>query len=150
MKYFSGLLFLAIMAYLISPYYSLYEINNAIEKNDNVTFEKWVDIEEVRQIHKENMEWKINNVGPQGGIFADTMRKGINAFGNVATDTIIDANWMLERLRKIKGPLWEELTFAFFESPTRFTVRLGQLGREPLHIQLTRQDWFWRVTAIYE
>jgi len=149
MKYFSGLLFLAIMAYLISPYYSLYEINNAIEKNDNATFEKWVDIEEVRQTHKENMEWKVNNVGPQGGVLADTMRKGINAFGNVAADTI-DANWMLERLRKIKGPLWEELTFAFFESPTRFTVRLGQLGREPLHIQLTRQDWFWRVTAIYE
>jgi len=151
MKFLSGLIFLAIVAFLVWPYYHLYQLNNAVVSNNHAGFEKLIDIDAVRKVHQENIEWKINNTGGmQGNVIADTIREGVKALGNTAVDTVIDTNWMLARLHKTPGSLWEQLTFAFFESPTRFMVRLGKLGQEPIYVQMTMQDWYWRVTAIYE
>ncbi|RKZ76322.1 MAG: hypothetical protein DRQ57_04210 [Gammaproteobacteria bacterium] len=149
MKYLSGLIFLAIVAYFALPYYHLYQIDNAVVNNNHAALEELIDIEEVRKVHKENVEWQINNTGPQGMV-ADAMRKGVKVLGDTAVDAVIDVNWILTRLHKTQGSLWQQLTFAFFESPTRFTIRLGQLGQDPVHIQMTMQDWYWRVTAVYE
>jgi hypothetical protein len=115
MKYFSGLIFLAIMTYLVWPYVHLYQLNDAVINNDQVAFEKLLDIEAVRKVYKENIEWKTSQLGPQEkNVFSDLMRQGANFFGNTAVDTMINANWILGRL------------------------------------QMTLQDWYWRVTAIYE
>jgi hypothetical protein len=150
MKYFSGLIFLAIVTYLVWPYVHLYQLNDAVINNDQVAFEKLLDVEAVRKVYKENIEWKTSQLGPQEkNVFSDLMRQGANFFGNTAVDTMINANWILGRLRRI-SPVWDQVTFAFFESPTRFTIRLGELGHNPIHIQMTLQDWYWRVTAIYE
>ncbi|MDM8559513.1 DUF2939 domain-containing protein [Candidatus Parabeggiatoa sp. HSG14] len=157
MRYFSGLIFLAIMAYLGWPYVHIYHLNNAVKSNDKTAIEKLVDFEEVNKIHKETLEWKVkNSVGSKGNsLLPESIRESAEAItgavGNLAAKTVvIDANEIVERLRHFEGSLWEQLTFAFFESPTRFTVRLGKLGRNPIHVQMTMQDWSWRVTAIYD
>jgi len=150
MKILSGLIFLAIVAFLGWPYYHLYQLNSAVADNNPAAFDKLIDIDAVRKVHKDNMEWKINNTGGmQGNVIADTIREGAKVLGNTAADTI-DTDWMLARLHKTPGSLWEQLSFAFFESPTRFMVRLGKLGQEPIYVQMTMQDWYWRVTGIYE
>ncbi len=151
MKYFSGLLFLAVMAYLASPYLHLYQLHEAIANNDHVALEKLVDIQAIREEHKENLEWKANyTLSDQNDIFSGIVREGAKALGDAAVDKIINVNRILAYLRQFEGPLWDQVTFAFFESPTRFTIRLGQLGHYPTHVQMTLQDWNWRITAIYD
>jgi len=160
MRYLIGLIFFAIVAYVVWPYFHLYQLAEAIATHNKEAIEELVDFEQVNQVHKENLKWKIDNtVGPSEGnsFLPDSVREQaqtlMGAVGNMAADaTQIDALWILKRLRKMEGSIWENLTFAFFESFTRFTIRLGQLGRDPIHIQmnLNWQDGYWRITAVYE
>ncbi len=146
MRYFSFLIFLAIMAYLVWPYVHLYQLNDAVNNNDKVAVENLVDFAEVNKVHKENLKWKSEQMA--GGFLPgmpDMLKKGAEM---MAGD--IDADEMLKRLQAIEGEPWAATSFAFFESPTRFTIRLGELGRDPIHVQMTLQDWYWRITAIYD
>jgi len=157
MKHFSGLIFFAIMGFLLWPYIHLFQLNSAVEKNDRIAFEELVDFDALNKTYQENLKWKSEHIiEPQGsGLFPESMRERAQAIagaiGNFAAETLeIDTSQILEILRKKKGTVWEQTTFAFFESPTRFTIRLGELGRNPVHVQMTLQDWYWRVTAIYD
>ena len=156
MKYLSRLLSLLVIGYLVWPYFYLYQLHRAVVNNDSAAIEKLVDLESVNQVFKANLEWQMNHaVNASGKLFPEAIKQGaqtlIGTLGNLAAaTTVINAQNLLDRLHKINGSLWEKTTFAFFESPTRFTIRLGQLGRNPIHIQMTLQDWSWRVTAIYD
>ena len=156
MKYLSRLLSLLVIGYLVWPYFYLYQLHRAVITNDSAAIETLVDLERVNQVLKDNLKWQMNHtVNNSGHLFPKALQQGaqtlIGTLGNLAAETVvIDAPNLLDRLHKINGSLWEKTTFAFFESPTRFTIRLGQLGRNPIHIQMTLQDWSWRVTAIYD
>ncbi len=157
MKHFSGLIFFAIMGYLIWPYFHLYQLNNAIEKRDRAAFEELIDFDAVNKVYQENLKWKSEHIiEPQGGsLLPESMREKAqeiaSAIGNFAAETMeLDTNRIQEILRNNKGTVWKQTSFAFFESPTRFTIRIGKLGRDPVHVQMTLQDWYWRVTAIYD
>jgi hypothetical protein len=156
MRYFSGLIFLAIMAYLGWPYYHVYQLNEAVGGNDKKALNELVDFVAVNDVYKKDLEWKAKNtVGAPGNSWLpEALREKAQGaaafFGELTAEAVeIDASEMLERFHKMDGSVWKNLTFAFFESPTRFTVRLGKLGRNPIHIQMTLQDWYWRVTAVY-
>ncbi|EDN66074.1 hypothetical protein BGP_4928 [Beggiatoa sp. PS] len=155
MKYFSGLIFLAIMAYLVWPYYHLYEINSAVAQNNKAALEQLVDFKEVNEVYKEDIKWRSEHtVASQGEVLPDAMREGAQALmgtlGGIRAETSnIDTNWIIDRLRNLDGSPLSQLNFAFFESPTRFMIRIGKLGRNPIHIQMTMQDWYWRITAVY-
>jgi len=146
MRYFSFLIFLAIMAYLVWPYVHLYQLNDAVNNNDKAAIENLVDFAEVNKVHKENLKWKSEQMA--GGVAKDLIQKGAE-FAEMFTGEI-DANEMVKRLRAMEGSPWDQTSFAFFESPTRFTIRLGKLGQNPIHVQMTLQDWYWRITAIYD
>jgi len=140
------------MAYVGSPYYHLYQLNNAVKNNDKAAFAQMIDIESVRKIHKDNIAWKTKQIVPQpeqGNIISEMARQGAKILGNATVDTMIDANSMLAFLRRA-SPLWDKVSYAFFESPTRFTIRIGELGRQPIVVQMSLQDWYWRITAIYD
>ncbi len=156
MKYFGGLIFLAVMTYLGWPYYHVYQLNEAVAGNDKAALKELVDFGEVNDVYKKDLEWKAKNTvgAPGNSLLPEAVREKAQeaaAFlGNLTADTVeIDASDMFERFHKMEGSVWKNLTFAFFESPTRFTIRLGKLGRNPVHIQMTLQDWYWRVTAVY-
>ncbi len=152
MKYINFIIFLAIVAYIGSPYYHLYKLNNAVNSNDKAAFAKLIDIEAVRKVHKDNLAWQTQQMIPQqgqGNILSEIARESAKILGNTAVDTMIDTNSILALLRQV-SPLWDKVSYAFFESPTRFTIRIGELGRKPIHVQMSLQDWSWRITAIYE
>ncbi|MCK5716279.1 MAG: DUF2939 domain-containing protein [Thiomargarita sp.] len=149
MKYINGLVFLAVMAFILSPYLYIYKLHNTIAANDRVTFEELIDIESIRITYKENIAWNIKHtVGSQKNALSEVMRQGVQVFGNIAVNTMIESRVILAHLRR-QAPIWKNVTYAFFESPTCFIIRLGQLGHHPIHIQMTLQDWSWRITAIY-
>ncbi|MFK5968533.1 MAG: DUF2939 domain-containing protein [Candidatus Marithrix sp.] len=156
MKFFSSLLSFAFAAFIAWPYVHVYQLSTAITNNDQPTVEKLIDFESVNKAHKENIEWKVNNtVGNTSSLLPESMRGSAEALagalGNLAAKTTeINTKNLMEQLRIIEGSPWEQMTFAFFESPNSFIIRLGQLGRNPIHIRMTMQDWYWRVTAIYD
>jgi len=157
MKYFTSLLFFVVVAYIGWPYYHIYQLSNAVKNNDPAAVEKLVDFEEVNKVLQENQQWKVENNISQNPVdmLPEGLREQAQALvgvlgGKNAEVSNIDPNSMLERFRQMQGVLWNQVTFAFFESPTRFMIRLGQLGRQPVHVEMTLQDWVWRVTAIYE
>ena len=155
MRYFSGLIFFAIMAYLGWPYFHLYQLNDAVANNDKAALEKLIDFEAVQEVYQEDLKWRTEQMASSTRLLPDTIREGaeaiVGSLGNLASKTVtIDTDWVLNQLRNRDGSLWEQLSFAFFESHTRFTIRLGKLGRNPVHIQMTLQDWNWRVGAIYD
>ena len=152
MRYISGLVFLIVVAYLTWPYVQVYRLDKAAQNNDLTTLTKLVDLESVRRIHKEVLERNIRAVvGPQDNVFSDIIREGTRIFGNTAVNTVVDIEWVQSRLQADPNhSLIQDMTFAFFESPTRFTIRIGELGRNPVHVQMILQDWIWRVVAIYE
>jgi hypothetical protein len=147
MKYLSSLLFLIVASYLAWPYLHIYWLDNAIANNNEVALTKLVDLESIRAIHKKTLENSIKNTF--GTAENDMFSNMAKAFGGVAVDSLMDINWVKTRMQRGRQSLWQATTFAFFESPTRFTIRLGELSDNPVHVQMTLQDWSWRVTAIY-
>ncbi|OQW93000.1 MAG: hypothetical protein BWK79_13440 [Beggiatoa sp. IS2] len=157
MRYFSGLLFLLVASYLAWPYFVVfYQLDNAIILNDQAKLEKLIDLSAVRTVYKETLENNLKNtVGGQNAPWGDLVRQGVQAIGNPTIDATIDYKWVRERLLRLgkNRPLQsfaDSISFAFYESPTRFTARIGKLGDNPTYVQLILQDWSWRVTAIYE
>ncbi len=154
MKIFSSLLSFAFAAFIAWPYVHVYQLSTAITSNDQPALEKLIDLESINKSHKQNIEWKVNNT-VAGGLLPDSMRGSAEALagalGNLAAETtVIDKKSMIEKMRITEGSPWEQMTFAFFESPNSFIIRLGKLGRSPIHVRMTMQDWYWRVTAIYD
>ena len=43
----------------------------------------------------------------------------------------------------------DQISYAFFDRPTGFLVRIGELGEDPVHFRLTLDGASWRVTALY-
>jgi hypothetical protein len=149
---------LLIAAALLWPYYTLYRLDNALANFDQASLNKLVNLEAVRKVHKDSMGSVLDRaLGPQafGQLpMVDMLRKGLNAAGDSAVDSSVDLQWIRDTLyppptNHAKPGLLGALSFAFFESPTRFLVRLGELGTTHVHFYLTLEDWNWRVTAVY-
>jgi hypothetical protein len=160
MKYLINLLLLIILTFVALPYVRLYQLDDALATNDMATLNKLVDLDAVRSAYKKSLEFKMNQMTktaklPNNGLM-EFMRGGVKALGDSTINEILDMNWVRTKLHpplnhpNENNSVWHSLNFAFFESPTRFTVRLGELGNNPLHLRLTLQDWYWRVTAIYD
>ena len=156
MRYLTGLLFFIVMFYLLWPYIYLYRLDKAAAQNDQVTLSKIVDLESVRKVYKETLEHNIKNTvnlppAIQNNVFTNVIQEGAKMLGNATVDTVVDMNWVRNHLQPTANfSLIQETSFAFFESPTRFTIRIRDLGNNPIHVQMTLQDWFWKVSAIYE
>ena len=155
MKFLCMLILLAVTAYVIWPFYHIYQLSSAITNNDKVAFEELIDIKSIKKVHKENLEWQINNTigNEKGNLVIDVMREGAKVLGNTTTDVIITTESIFRTLQKKRGSILEQFSFAFFDSIylTRFVIRLGKLGQNPIHVHMTRQDdWYWRITAIYD
>lgn len=161
MRYLSFLIFLSIVAYVVWPYYVVYRLDSAVKNSDQTTLTELVDLNAIREIHKESVQRNVNQledslsrtVGAEHNPVLDTIRDSVIGIGQSKIDKTIDINWVKSCLagkEKDKSSLWQAVSFAFYESPTRFTIRLGELGHAPTHVQMTLQDWSWRVAAIYD
>ena len=157
MKYLLPLLLLAVLIYIAWPYVNLLRLDRALMTNDQETLAKLVDIEAVRETRKKNIEQELKrSLGPQG-VMPEFMQEGARWMGAAAVDTTITWDWLREKLRWNKNTrpdvypsIISDLSYAFFESPTRFIVRIGELGSNPLHLRMVFKNWRWRVTEIYD
>ncbi len=128
------LLILAVLAYVAWPYYTLWRLDQALTKNDLDELVKQFDLTAIRH---------------------HLLQDGVKEGGAAALDAI-DASWVRERLLTAQvieaappRPVLGGFAFACFERPTRFLVRSGALGKNPVHLYLTLQGCQWRVTAVF-
>ncbi len=154
MKYLSGLVFLIFIVFIGWPYVHVYHLNSAVNTNNQVVLATLVDIEAIQKNHKENLQQGLNSTVQEtvgNNALSNIIAEGANALGNAAVNTLIDINWVQTQLNnKAQGDFWAQTTYAFFESPSNFTVRLGELGQNPLLVEMTLQDWSWKITGIYQ
>ncbi len=151
------LMFLGVLAYLGYPYVNLYRLDRALMQNNQAALNELVDVGALRAQHKAKFEKQVQrSIGPQQGPISDLVRDGARWYG-VQTADGIDLDWVRQRLRRGRASapdaypsIITDTTFAFFEWPTRFLIRLGDLGDNPIHVRMSLEDWRWRVTGIYD
>ena len=158
MRYLCLLLVLALAVAVAWPYVYLYRLDRALLENDRATLAALVDMERLRANHKAALEHRIERTVGREGPVARMAREGARWINEQAADRVIDLDWVRERLRRPEGGAAEDAypsilrhtRFAFYDSPTTFLVRIGELGRDPVHLRMGLRDWEWRVQGIYE
>ncbi len=152
----SLILVLAVLAYVVWPYYTLWRLDQALTGNDLSELVKRLDRTAIRRHFQQLWEQNIEGVAEQfdNPVFR-FLRGGVKEVGAAAFDAI-DESWVRERLLTAqqiaaapRRPVLGGFAFACFETPTRFLVRAGTLGKNPVHLYLTLQGWQWRVTAVF-
>jgi len=154
------LAFLLFLAFGASPYITLYYLNQALVKNDTAALALYVDLPSV-QTHQrastqqqmddylKTMPQAFRSMLEQSPQWASSLHQGAQAL----LQTQVDLTWVRDQLlveqNGVSLSLFTGFSFAFFESPTRFLVRIGSLDHKPVHFYLRFQDWSWQVTAIY-
>jgi hypothetical protein len=85
------------------------------------------------------------------------VKEGARVMGAASVNSMVTMEWVREKLRWHKDPradiypsIISDTGYAFFESPTRFLVRIGELGLSPIHLRMVFEDWQWRITEIYD
>ncbi len=153
----STLVILLALAFILWPYIQLKRLGEAIDENDERELRRLVDEDEIRHRLRQIVDRNIEDVTERyDNPIIRFVRGGVKELSGSALD-VVDLEWVRNTLyaaRRHPGgyygsPLMGGFSFAFFESPTRFLVRAGRLGEEPIHLYMTLRNWQWRVTAVF-
>ena len=157
MKYFLPIIFLGIVIYIAYPYVNLFRLDRALMANDQSELNALIDLESVKATRKENIESQVRRATGSAGMMSNYMQEGTRRMSSAAVDAMIDMNWVRDTLRwRSSGhsntypSIISDMSYAFFESPIKFLIRIGDLGQDPVHVRLTLKDWKWRITEIYD
>ncbi len=157
MKFLAPLIFLMILVYIGYPYVNLFRLDRALMANDQSELTALIDLDTLKETQKKHFENRVRSSPGGAGMMPDFMKEGVRWMGDTAVNTYIDMNWVREKLRWRKSgrvdaypSIISDMSYAFFESPSRFLIRLGDLGQQPIHVRMEFKDWHWRVTEIYD
>ena len=158
LKYVVTLVLFTLLALLAWPYIYVYRIDAAVGARDTVALERLVDLTAVRAQVKSDLDKEVSGtLGNDGGRVVRWLKEGIKLVSDSAIDANIDMEWVLHSLSQrptdppqVRESLMGDISYAFFEAPDRFMVRLGELGADPVHIEMALQDdKVSRAAAIY-
>jgi hypothetical protein len=158
-----GYLFLiALIVFGVWPYYHLYRLDDALGKNDTNALAQLVDLDAIRANYKTRVEATLGIQGQPPAAAADQsnplvwLQQNLQRMGDAALQQTITLDWVRESLQQAatdatdKRPAYflAGVHFAFFESYDSFIVRLGELGRNAVHVRLRLEGTTWRITDI--
>ena len=156
MKHLFRILLVAAVTYGAWPYYGLWRLSQATASGDPQALAEWVDLAAVRAdiIRRLNKDL----AGPEVGIsneFIAWLQDGIRRLGKDAVDRLVTLDWVRQRLlahspEGARNGFLGQVTYAFFEGPARFLVRIGDLGEQPVHLRLRLEGSGWRLVALYD
>jgi len=146
------MLVITALAYVANPYYHLYRIGHELAAGVMVETSQLVDLGSIRQQHKKSAARDVDAVVGEGqDAVSGLLRRGAKALTDAGVDAVIDEQWLRRKLLGTPaGSFWSRVDHAFFESPTRFLLRLGSLGDDPVHAYLELRDWRWVLTEVYD
>jgi len=154
MRYLSFLLFSAVIAAILWPYVTVFRLSSAISENDIPSLNVLLDMPAIQRNYEATSQASLPDLSQLNGnnsALGTMLQNGLEHLNKAIVEHSIDVNWAVGILQPHNHPesLFQRFSFGFFESPTRFMVRLGELGQHPTHFYMTWQDWQWRVVAIY-
>ena len=152
----SSLIVLIVLAFVVWPYIQLSRLGRAIDENDVHSLRRLVDVEAIRRQLKGIIDQHIEGATERyDNPIIRFVRGGVKEISASSLESV-DLEWVRNTLfaaRHYPGSRGSQLlggfSFAFFEAPTRFVIRAGKLGQEPIHLYMTLKDWKWRVTAVF-
>jgi len=157
MKLLFPVVFLAIVIYIGWPYVNLFRLDRALMSNDQQVLISLIDLDAIREKRKQHIERQFSSEAHSGGMVTGLVKEGARLMGAATVDSMVTMEWVREKLRWHKDPhadiypsIITDTSYAFFESPTRFLVRIGELGLNPVHLRMVFEDWRWRITEIYD
>jgi hypothetical protein len=141
--------------YIGYPYATLYRIDNAVRHSDAATLRSLVDWYSVREGLKEDicdmvMEGPVksradNELAPFGASFVRGMAG--NALDHTVTpETLVSMGSGSAMPKQASGA---HVTWAFFDSPTEFSVALSTPdAAQPIRLLMEFRDWRWQVRRV--
>ncbi|EXJ17220.1 DUF2939 domain-containing protein [Imhoffiella purpurea] len=144
----------ALPIFAVWPYATLWQLDQALAAQDRETLSKLVDLEAVRdalgnRLNKEHP----SDIGGLSDAFIDWLESGLRQTGSEQfLDRWVTLDWIAERLsskRHGDQGIRDALTYAFFEDPIDFRVRLGPRNADPLILRLRFQGLGWRIVMLY-
>ncbi len=159
-RLFGSLLLLAVLAYGIYPYYSVYRIDVALGKPEAKALLPYLDLPAIRAGYKQRLGGTVNRFVPKGDSEGDRalgwLADNLAQLGDTALDQVITLDWVRRQIQDaaargtVQRPanFLSAIDFAFFESWNRFVIRLGELGQDPTHMVLTLEGAEWKVTDL--
>jgi hypothetical protein len=155
MKSFIAILILFLAAFVAWPYYHVWRLDQAVILNDRGELSALVEIKTVREQIKRRLNKEVDStVGDVSNAFVDWLQDGIQRMGAEAVNRLVTLEWVREQLLSKTGPqdppgFVDQISYAFFDSPDGFLVRIGELGEDPVHFRLSLHAGSWRLTALY-
>ena len=151
-----GLLPLAalLLAYLAWPYTSLWRLDRAVRGEDFAALATLVDLDAMREELKKKLDKDANSrIGPVSDRFIRWLQAGIQTLGSDAIDHLVTLPWVQEQLliHSAEGAaqgFLGEVSFAFFDAPDGFQVRIGPPDDTPVRVHLQRRGLAWKVCAL--
>ncbi|MEY6432620.1 DUF2939 domain-containing protein [Thioalkalicoccus limnaeus] len=159
MRLFASLLLFALIGYGLWPYYHILQMDTALSRDDPAALEPLVDLQAIQRNYKQRLTTGLGLPRPQEGNDAlGRLSQGLARLGDATLEQLITPTWVQHRLREATRAATERdppylisgIRFAFFESPNRFLIRIGELGGGATHIRMDRQGATWRVTDIID
>ncbi len=146
-------LLLALCAWLVWPYLTLWRLDRALIRDDRAALAPLVDLPAVRDAIRRSLN---KEAGGTRGHFSDGfitwLEKAIRRRGTKALEQEVTLTWVRERLLANSPPgagLGPGLSWAFFDDPLHFSVRLGGVSRAPIMVRMRITGGGWRVSALY-
>jgi hypothetical protein len=148
------------VAYLCYPYIALYRLGEAIHGADAATLESMVDWPSVREGIKEDIcdlvvDDPNSSVPAQLPPFGASFVRGIASSTidqKVTPQAIVAAAVAVPDTRPATAPHGADVhvIWAFFDSPTRFTVSLRTTGvAEPIRLEMELRHGDWQVQRVW-
>ncbi len=158
MRFIGYLILLTLIGYGLWPFYSVYRLDEAINRQDTNQLADMLDLPALRANYKKRLSTGVHGVLPSDNpeSVVSWIRQNLERLGDSALEQAITVDWVRETLRAAvtqatgQSPpyLLAAVDFAFFESYDRFLIRIGELGQGATHIRLSLEGRRWRITDI--
>lgn len=158
MRFFGYLIVFALIGYGLWPYYTVYQLDNAINEQDTSQLATLVDLPAIRASYKKRVASGADAIFPSSDpdSVMNWIRQNLDRLGDSALDQAVTLPWVHKTLRDAvtqatgQSPpyLLAGIDFAFFESYNRFLIRIGELGEGATHLRLSLVDGHWKITDI--
>jgi hypothetical protein len=144
---------LGLLAYLAWPYVSLWRLSIAASHQDASPLAPLVDLDAVRgEIRRKLNKTASSAIGKVSDPFIQWLEPGIQRLGTGALDQLVTLAWVQERLGANSPPrqgFLGQVSYAFFDSPGGFAVRIGGPGQAPVYLRLGLEGYDWKLVAVY-
>lgn len=149
----SLLALLVLLAFLVWPYLSVWRLNQAALSADPADLSEMVDLSSIRLAIKQKLDKDVQTpLGDFSDGFVQWLERGFRTEGQGAVDRLVTIDWVRDRLLEQSMPgegFLPRISYAFFDEPTAFRLRLGAADQRPIQVRLQPAGLFWQVTALY-